>query len=761
MGHNIIAANGSRVPFGDFIGDRVTVVSRPPPQPALFASSDAAHAVEFLRTFDPDGRHNLVAIWPGGRVEGRTFEPGQWVEVADWTTERNHRANLYFSVNEPRAGAPHDKLTKEDIGAIRALFVDRDPRTDIPLQGARRELRDLGEMWQASPLPPTLQVDSGAGRHAYWVLADKLDPSTFTGWAETYGRGLAVMVSGDAVQNVDRIMRLPGTTNLPDAKKAARGRVPHPASVTHAGGRRYSPEEIAAQVAPIQSVEREADVSAALDAIDMSDLDVTPELAARFEASGIPGLDLWRGVKRTGDASRSGLMASLAETMARRGFGAQDFACVLSNWEYRPKDDGHRAMARAWARCGEPECPDRWFDEAADELLFPVEPAPEPVGLPAAEAISWVSPEQWAGVPIPPREWEVDGWIPRREVTLLYGDGGIGKTLLTHQYAVAAAAGIPWLGLRTRPARVMCFFCEDSQEELHRRHVDILQAAGLPFDATGGRLRLACRRFMDNLLALHNRTTGEMKLRAVWRQLRDDAVAFGADVVVLDTLADIYAGEEQDRSQVNTFVKSALGRLANDIGGSVIALGHPSKAGLSSGDGTSGSTAWSNAVRSRLYLRQHKGKGPTASSFRELESMKVNYGPRGSLLKLRWHRGAFEVVAGAVQPSSIAAGTAFPQLADMAQSAVVAALIECADVQMSLAPNSTRFAPRVLAQRAPDRLSALSEGDVRSALEALVASGAVRVDVVGRNASRHPVHGLVVDADKLSGGAAASPGLFD
>ncbi|MBB3938162.1 AAA family ATPase [Aureimonas phyllosphaerae] len=231
-----------------------------------------------------------------------------------------------------------------------------------------------------------------------------------------------------------------------------------------------------------------------------------------------------------------------------------------------------------------------WFDAeaAAKEPLFPEVPV-KSLAL-SDTSIAWTDPEAWVDKPIPAREWEVRDWIPRHEVTLLYGDGGIGKTLLMHQYAVAAAAGVPWLGQETRQARVMCFFCEDGEDELQRRHADILRALGLTHADTAGRLRIASRRNTDNLMALWDRHSGAMKRQAVWEQLRSDALAFRADVVIMDTIADIFAGEEQNRAQVTSFVKGVLGRLAAEIGGSVIALGHPSQAGKASKEGTSGST---------------------------------------------------------------------------------------------------------------------------------------------------------------------------
>jgi RecA-family ATPase len=89
-------------------------------------------------------------------------------------------------------------------------------------------------------------------------------------------------------------------------------------------------------------------------------------------------------------------------------------------------------------------------------------------------------------------------------------------------------------------------------------------------------------------------------------------------------------------------VQSCLGKLAQEIGGGVLALGHPSKAGQAvGGDGTSGSTAWHASVRSRLYL-QHATKDGTGP-FRRLENRKANYGASGDVFMLRWLRGAFSL----------------------------------------------------------------------------------------------------------------------
>jgi hypothetical protein len=739
--------------------------------PADERDSDPDASVDFLKLLDPTGWHNLVAFWPGGGPEGRTFEPGSWDTIQRWVAGRTGKANLYYTGNEPKPGAPHKKLEKSDIGSIRCLYADRDPAGGIPVAEGRAEIERWLAHLEGSAIAPSIIVDSGGGYQILWALSEKLPAEQHQKWAEALGRGLADIAGGDRVQSIDHLLRLPGTLNIPDEKKRAKGRTARMARLTAATERRYDrggfgsvalvTGKEGAGSAKVQAVADEIDIAAIEACVSYADL--PSELRERFEASTVFQSKLWTGGKNPdggGDLSGSGQIASLAAALAAAGLEtAQDFGHLVHVWPHAEgskeyERDRLRCIARTWANVGIPNLRSRWFDESKPEpeSVFPPEP---PFQGPRRKSITWIDPAEWEGKDVPAREWEVEGWIPRKEVTLLYGDGGIGKTLLMHQYAVAAAAGVSWLGQRTRPARVLGFFCEDSEEELQRRHVDILRALGLGFGSTSGRLRLSCRRFMDNLLALYDRGTGEMSRQAIWTQLRDDAREFGADVVILDTLADIYAGEEQNRAQVTAFVKSCLGRLARDIGGSVITLGHPSQAGQKNRTGTSGSTAWSNAVRSRLYLRYPENV--TAGNIRELEGMKLNYGPKGSKLKLRWNRGAFDVVAGNV-PAMAGAGQPIPSLNDAAEDAVLSALLECQGVQMSEAPNSTYFAPRILKRRAPDRLASLTEDEVRSALDRMSAKNLIRFGEVGRNASRHAVKGYTVLTDNLS---ARAPSPFN
>lgn len=375
----------------------------------------------------------------------------------------------------------------------------------------------------------------------------------------------------------------------------------------------------------------------------------------------------------------------------------------------------------------------------------------------ALTPIHWINPMEWEGKEPKEREWEVEGWIPKGEVSLLYGDGGIGKTLLAHQYAICAAAGLNWLDQPTRKAKVMCFFCEDSEDELHRRQKDICRELFIGADQVADNLRIASRKYMDNIYTLWDRNTGAMKKQAVFEQLKKDALEFGANVIIVDTIADTFGGSEIDRGQVNAYIKSCLGELAAAIGGSVIALGHPSMSGRSSGSGTSGSTAWSNAARSRMYLRFPEGV--TKGDIRELEGMKLNYGPRGNLLKIKWQNGCFKVIGAAMQGNSDIASF-IPTIDDLNDRAVLEALSLHGNVSLSLREKANNYAPRYLKQNEPQILESVTTSQVEDAMVRLMKQGLIREVSIGKKQNRQDIFGYQVVAPEHTQEPAGS-GAFD
>jgi hypothetical protein len=271
--------------------------------------------------------------------------------------------------------------------------------------------------------------------------------------------------------------------------------------------------------------------------------------------------------------------------------------------------------------------------------------------------------------PAPQRRWIVRDWIVEGVVNSLYGSGGIGKTLLAQQLAYCLDIGRPFLGIPVERKTTFCVLCEDNIDELHRRHDGIKDGllgytSDNPFNVT-----VWPRVGFDNLLVTWDHKN-QPHLTEQFKEIWSEVLKKRPDMLILDTLADVYGGNEIVRVQVNYFIKTVLGRLilqAKDAGFTltVLLLAHPSMSGEASGKGMSGSTAWENAVRARLYMRR-----PQEGHFdeRELVRAKANYAASGeeTILRMIYQNGFFAQTADA---EDIAVSSAKQHLRDIVQSA--------------------------------------------------------------------------------------------
>lgn len=267
-----------------------------------------------------------------------------------------------------------------------------------------------------------------------------------------------------------------------------------------------------------------------------------------------------------------------------------------------------------------------------------------------------VDPRDWSGKPVPQREWLVENWIPMNHVTALYGDGGIGKTLLAQQLLTSVATGRQWLGQSVRKLRSFGLLCEDHEDDLHINQDRINGAYWIDYKELGD-LRLWPSVGFDNLLmTFDGQESGRGLLTEFFSSLLDAIREFGAKFVVLDTAADLFGGNENIRTQVRQFIANACGRIAREIDGAVLLCAHPSLSGMASGSGSSGSTAWNNTVRSRLYLTQALAEAGEEADpdARVLTRKKSNYARAGETLDLRWVDGVMvPLAAGSISEDDV------------------------------------------------------------------------------------------------------------
>jgi RecA-family ATPase len=346
----------------------------------------------------------------------------------------------------------------------------------------------------------------------------------------------------------------------------------------------------------------------------------------------------------------------------------------------------------------------------------------EPVSSQVAPKLRIIDPSTLHGLDVPARRWIVPEWFPCGHATLNYGDGGVGKTLLAQQLMTSCATARPWCGLEVEQCRVFGFFCEDDADELHRRQVSICEAYGLSL-ADLGDMRWISGVGEDNLLVTFDQQ-GRLQLTARYAEILKGAKDFGAKMVVIDTAADTFGGNENDRSQVRQFIGTALNRLAQEIGGAVLLNAHPSRSGMSAtGDMDGGSTGWSNSARSRWSLSRPKGEDgePADTDERLLTRRKANYASIGDTIKLRWQNGVLVPAYAPVGLSAMAERS-------RAEEVFLVLLARCAEqgIYVHHTNTSTLYAPKTFSKR-PDR-NGLTLKEFDAAMNRLFASKAIRVE---------------------------------
>lgn len=230
-----------------------------------------------------------------------------------------------------------------------------------------------------------------------------------------------------------------------------------------------------------------------------------------------------------------------------------------------------------------------------------------------------------------PTEFVIERIAPKGEVTLFTGAGSAGKSLLSQQLATATAAGIGCLGLSLTPTVAHYITCEDGADQVHFRQERLCEALGIPMASLAGKLHLtSLRGELGNELATFG-ADGKIIPTDTYQRLKAAIIASGAKLVFLDNVAHLFIGNENDRGDVTRFV-NLLNRLAGETGAAIILIGHPNKGG----DEYSGSTAWPNAVRSRIFLDHDED-----TDLLTLSLPKANYAKKGNVVSFRWHNWAY------------------------------------------------------------------------------------------------------------------------
>lgn len=340
----------------------------------------------------------------------------------------------------------------------------------------------------------------------------------------------------------------------------------------------------------------------------------------------------------------------------------------------------------------------------------------------------------------PQRKWAVDGYFGFGHVTLLVGQGGIGKTLLVQQIgSVLSINHHHFIDQVHGPFRVLFWACEDDHDELWRRQLAIAQWLGVGLDAFSNLITVP-RHGLDNALVVTN--YGRLVFTGRLEELRQQAEDLQADVVILDNAAQLYGASENDRHSVTAFLNGLVGSLP---GRAVMLLAHPSR---SQGSEYSGSSAWENTARMRLYLGTHlpdEKRDPDEElddHVRYLSRRKTNYSVKD------WRRFTFSNGVLVPDDPEPASGGMVRVLRERAsEHTVIEGLraLAAKSIRATEGTSSPDYLPRLLIEYG--LANGHTKPELAGATRRLRLAGKLESGIVGRYPNRTTKTGLVVAED--------------
>jgi hypothetical protein len=476
---------------------------------------------------------------------------------------------------------------KDNLLHVPALWADQDflreDGTGYPEADLRKDLATF-------PLPPSITLHSGNGLQSLWLLDVPADAQAQQQEIERLNAGLARVLSGDDVGNVDRILRVPGSWHRKQPSQPRRVTVE-----TFEPTRRYS-------LAQLQAVLEE------LGAFDQA-APQTPPPPPRHHGGDGPGsaynaatdiqartLHLLQQHGWTVD-SEQGSIIYLARPGKRRGTSASlghGQAGLFYPWStngapFQPRTSyspfgvyaelehagDYRAAAKALAAdgFGRPSEPTTRQQRRAQARTEAKAEASQPAGL--------LSIGDFLAQPDDDAEWLIDGLIGRGTTNLLASKPKAGKSTLARAAAVAVAQGRPFLGRACVPG-VVWYLALEGRAADHRLH----------FRALGARATDPIRVFC-----------GQVPKRAL-EQVRLWAEAEVPDLVIIDTLQRFLRASDSDAYAEWSNLFDPVIALTRELGCAVLFLHHARKMaeGGASLDAVHGSVAITGSVDNTLLL---------------------------------------------------------------------------------------------------------------------------------------------------------------
>lgn len=494
--------------------------------------SAADVAVDFLNALRPGEPWLLIAIAPDGpgpmAITARTD-----ADARRFVNKWNGRRNLYYGVN-PTKYAMSRKPKKADIAMVEYLHCDLDPdKGETPQQAQARYDAAI----DTYGICPTLVVNSGNGLNCLWRLTEPVPLDSDETIADIEARNLALVLAlggPPGTQNVDRILRLPGTINLPTVTKRKAGRKRSNAQWRSFDDAAYGIDEFPPAEAPSSA--------AATTSTKKPNKDIPPDL-----------MELIRNGVEAPDRSQRFMTA--VGWLKRLGRSEPDVIDL-----FRQYPDGIAAKYSGRAT--------RLRDEVRRAYGKIKDDKPGSGERTKARSIEVV---RLSDVKMKPVEWVWPLRLARGKVTIAAGDPGQGKSQLAIDAGARITRGGEWPdGEKAPTGSVIILSGEDSLDDtvLPRfaaagGDMAYVHAVKMVTDEEGNKRTFNMRTDLDQLAAL---------IRKIRRDDNDDVV-----LVIVDPVS-AYMGELDSRQMTTVNpVMAQVADFAERNGVGVLVIHHPPK----------------------------------------------------------------------------------------------------------------------------------------------------------------------------------------
>ena len=368
---------------------------------------------------------------------------------------------------------------------------------------------------------------------------------------ENYGRGLAQKYNTDAVQNIDRILRLPFTHNIPTKLKLAKGRKQSLSTVLYASQKRHDWQKLSTICTPQKAPEREN--------VDLSN--EFPNLTKETTWADFPDIQKKFADTMNLDQKLKGLMMKTITKPSRSEYDFALASILKSNrwtleetatamWLFphgKGKELTSREINRSYQRADNPL--EGMAIEGADEImkqLLPPEPKIDQNGLPSPirlKRLSLVDASLFtSGLPL------IKGLIDENSMSVLYGQSNTGKSFMALDIAMHLAMGKNWGEYKIPKKKAIIYVFAEAGGSAGKRILAAKKRLGITNTSTK---EVPFFYITMGVNFLEKPTKDRDDVSDITKMTKQIKAETGYDVglVVVDTLATTFAGGNENSSE--------------------------------------------------------------------------------------------------------------------------------------------------------------------------------------------------------------------